>query len=110
MTLGLNLRARAADPGPMDITNPLVWAVLVVVAAAFIIWVRRQDRNGPMSAVPGHEAAGASSNPPSILDLMQRGRKIEAIKLYREEHGVGLREAKEAVEALADGHAVSPSR
>lgn len=30
------------------------------------------------------------------------GRKIEAIKAYREETGAGLREAKEAVEAWMD--------
>ncbi len=32
------------------------------------------------------------------------GKKIEAIKKYREMHGVGLKDAKEAVEALADEH------
>ena len=31
------------------------------------------------------------------------GRKIEAIKLYRQLHGVGLKEAKNAVEAMASG-------
>lgn len=35
-----------------------------------------------------------------VLLLSQRG-KIEAIKLYREHTGVGLREAKDAVEAIA---------
>lgn len=33
-----------------------------------------------------------------ILDIAQKGRKIEAIKLYRSLHGVGLKEAKDAVE------------
>ncbi|MCP4203161.1 MAG: hypothetical protein GY769_14660 [bacterium] len=32
--------------------------------------------------------------------LVRARRKIEAIKLYREIHGVGLKEAKEGVEAL----------
>lgn len=35
--------------------------------------------------------------------LLRRGQKIQAIKLYRERTGVGLREAKEAIEALEDG-------
>ena len=30
--------------------------------------------------------------------LLQRGHKIQAIKVYRALHGVGLKEAKEAVE------------
>jgi ribosomal protein L7/L12 len=38
--------------------------------------------------------------------LIARGRKIEAIKTYRETFGVGLKEAKEAVEALERGESV----
>jgi hypothetical protein len=34
---------------------------------------------------------------------LARGRKIEAIKAYREITGAGLREAKEAVDGLARG-------
>lgn len=48
--------------------------------------------------------------------LLEKGRKIEAIKRYREATGVGLAEAKKAVEAMAapgpdgGGHAaVKPS-
>jgi ribosomal protein L7/L12 len=37
---------------------------------------------------------------PEILDLVRQGRKIQAIKLYRLETGVGLREAKEFVDSL----------
>ena len=36
-----------------------------------------------------------------LLGLLQAGRKIEAIKRYREQHPCGLKEAKEFVEALA---------
>ena len=34
---------------------------------------------------------------------MNAGKKIEAIKLYRQQTGVGLKEAKDAVEALEQG-------
>ena len=37
---------------------------------------------------------------PEILDLVRQGRKIEAIKLYRLETGVGLRQAKEFIDSL----------
>ena len=37
---------------------------------------------------------------PSVQDALQRGNKIEAIKLYREATGVGLAEAKKDVEAI----------
>lgn len=35
---------------------------------------------------------------PRVQDALRRGNKIEAIKIYRELTGVGLAEAKEAVE------------
>jgi ribosomal protein L7/L12 len=35
-----------------------------------------------------------------IMELMKAGQKIEAIKLYREQTGVGLKEAKDYVESL----------
>lgn len=35
-----------------------------------------------------------------VCDLAQSGQKVEAIKLYRQTTGAGLKEAKEAVEAL----------
>ena len=50
-----------------------------------------------------------SSEPPDapelerrVLELMVAGRKIEAINVYREETGCGLREAKNAVEAMGE--------
>ena len=36
-----------------------------------------------------------------LTGLLQDGRKIEAIKRFREQTGVGLKEAKDAVERLA---------
>jgi len=35
-----------------------------------------------------------------IMNLMREGKKIQAIKLYRQETGVGLKQAKEFVESL----------
>jgi ribosomal protein L7/L12 len=36
-----------------------------------------------------------------LRQLLGDGRKIDAIKLYREFHGVGLKEAKQAIDAMA---------
>ena len=47
------------------------------------------------------EYADPSSNPvisPQIQDALRRGNKIEAIKIYRELTGVGLAEAKQAID------------
>jgi hypothetical protein len=48
------------------------------------------------------EAAG-------IVELMRAGKKINAIKLYRERTGVGLKEAKDFVERLAGEQGTSRS-
>jgi large subunit ribosomal protein L7/L12 len=43
-----------------------------------------------------------------VLVLLRARRKIEAIKIYRERTGVGLKEAKDAVEGLAVKHGINP--
>jgi hypothetical protein len=41
-----------------------------------------------------------SGDDPRVLDALRKNNVIEAIKYYREVHGVGLAEAKAAVEAI----------
>lgn len=41
-----------------------------------------------------------------IVVLLKHGRKIDAIKLYREKTGAGLKEAKDFIEALAADHRI----
>jgi ribosomal protein L7/L12 len=72
-----------------------------IAAAAAVIGLgflsRRGERTGSKEVRPG-------SIPPSpglIDDLLRGGQKIEAIKQYRTMHGVGLKEAKDAVDARA---------
>lgn len=54
--------------------------------------------------------AGVSPNlEQDVVSLLQDGRKMDAIKLYREQTGAGLAEAKQAVEALGADHGIQPS-
>lgn len=46
-----------------------------------------------------------SGDDPRLTELIQSGDKIQAIKLYRELTGVGLAEAKDAVERLESMYA-----
>ena len=43
-----------------------------------------------------------------IVSLLEGGRKIVAIKLYRRQTGASLKDAKDFVEALAAKHDISP--
>jgi hypothetical protein len=42
----------------------------------------------------------ADGAPPGVVEALRGRNKIEAIKLYREATGLGLKESKDAVEAL----------
>jgi ribosomal protein L7/L12 len=55
----------------------------------------------PLSAEELHAKV---DNVDALQSLLQSGNKLQAIKLYRQSHGVGLKEAKEAVEALVVGN------
>src|SRR5260370_8517019 len=79
--------------------------VVIIVAAlssslALIAYRLRQNRTLP-GDVPLRTSrllqAGAS---PRVADLLARGDRISAIKAYRQEHQVGLREAKKEIARL----------
>jgi hypothetical protein len=46
-------------------------------------------------------ASLVASEDPRLIELIQGGKEIQAIKLYRELTGVGLAEAKDSVDRLA---------
>lgn len=67
------------------------------------------------------EALEAGAGPPStsdiggdleaeLLRLLGRGDKLEAVKLYKDQKGTSLLEAKQAVESLAAGHGLETQR
>jgi DNA-binding transcriptional MerR regulator len=49
------------------------------------------------SAFP--QALAGAPLPPGVLEALQRGNKIEAIRRLREQTGLGLKESKDAVDA-----------
>lgn len=111
----------------MSETLPL-WQLLLLMLVAFMLgrWsvrpsrprddgIRRpapfthpQDKPAP-AALPGAAAAPVSDVrlPPDVerrvRDLIQRGHKIEAIKDVRYATNLGLKEAKDLVEAMESG-------
>ncbi len=72
----------------------------------------RQAQSAEPSTADNTEESSAEeeSNDPfekQIIDLLSQGKKIPAIKLYREQKGTGLKFSKEAVEALAAKHGIA---
>ncbi len=58
--------------------------------------VERYLRGNTVVAAPSRFPG---SPPPDVVNALQQGRKIEAIRLMRERTGLGLKEAKDAVDA-----------
>ncbi|MEP7302618.1 MAG: ribosomal protein L7/L12 [Caldimonas sp.] len=56
-----------------------------------------QGRRAPIATV-----AAPATLPGAVAAALQRGDRIEAIRLLREAAGLGLKEAKEAVESFQD--------
>ncbi|MBS2535292.1 ribosomal protein L7/L12 [Catenulispora sp. NF23] len=71
------------DPGS-DLYAPLTAATTAAGANGSAVWA-------PGSAI---------ETDPQLAALIQAGKKIQAIKVYREATGAGLKDAKNAVEAL----------
>ncbi|MBR7834723.1 ribosomal protein L7/L12 [Actinospica durhamensis] len=53
------------------------------------------------AAKPTGGPAGAPNLPPEFYEYLRQGRKIQAIKVYREATGVGLKAAKDFVDGCS---------
>ena len=70
----------------------------------------RVDRLQPMAAPPlqlvPQQPTSVPGMSPQVRELIATGNKIGAIKRYREESGLGLKEAKDAVDEFERQHAL----
>jgi ribosomal protein L7/L12 len=90
---------RVAESTQVSVT--ILVAVLLAVCMALLAARSGGER------ISMTEAGSYAEDSERIAEHLVAGRKIAAIKLYREEHGVGLLEAKEAVERLAQTFSAS---
>lgn len=77
---------------------------LLIIAGAvlflmFVILLFSNKQTAGLRSQGHYPEKGKASNE-DVLRLLRSGEKIHAIKCYREIHGVGLKEAKEAVEKI----------
>lgn len=90
---------------PLDSLGPLVVLVIVAVPAGIVALALRTG--GRPAARPAWRHAGPPAISAELWDrvraLAGAGKKVEAIKAIRAETGLGLREAKDLMEAIAAG-------
>jgi ribosomal protein L7/L12 len=67
------------------------------------------DRHQVGKPTPMGVGTAGSAIPPEALAALEQGNKIEAIRLLRERTGLGLKEAKQAVESVQAESQGSPS-
>lgn len=96
----------------MDIWILVALAGLAVGLALMATGSRAQERNRAtariatierkLDAVMAHLGVAAPApEEPEVVRLLELGKRIEAIKVYRERTGLGLAEAKGAVDEIA---------
>jgi len=88
--LGILLTALARSPSVIFRPGDQVWRRRIEAKLDAIL--------GNLGIQPPDPGA-ASGLSPGVRQLADGGQKIQAIKLHREETGLGLKEAKDAVEA-----------
>jgi len=86
--------------GPKDYNEQLVQAAEAEHQAA-----ARHKTHAHEDATPVVDSQSSEALVAAVLERVRAGNKIEAIKLYKDSTGQGLKESKDAVEALAAGHA-----
>jgi len=90
-------------------------AIVVLLVLVGIVATKGSGRRGGAPAAPSRGAASPAPLPlgpeldAEIGRLLSSGKKIEAIKVYRNATGVGLAEAKNRVEAWTIGAVPAPA-
>jgi ribosomal protein L7/L12 len=86
-----------------------IWTIVAVVAIAFVVGfiIRRVFFGKKQLPDPLTNMNMTLVEDGGVEELLRSGRKIEAIKRYRQQTGVGLKEAKEAVERMEAGNVSS---
>ena len=84
----------------------LALTVLIIVVALYVLYRSRQWTKRAREV--GRYPAPGQGTDEDVRRFVRHGRKMTAMKLYREIHGVDITEAKKAVERMAgDGDSKS---
>jgi ribosomal protein L7/L12 len=76
--------------------------LIILVAIVLVVVLSRKDPSGASARMETPPLSQEETDR-QVRDYLARGMKINAIKAYRDYYKVGLKEAKDAVEALEPG-------
>ncbi len=99
-----------ADNTPTTLTCPSCGAPLEYDGTSSIVRCRFCKNIALIPGLPSAQEATPRASLDEVRRLAQNGNLIEAIRRYREIYGVGLKEAKDAVDALSAGKVIEVHR
>ena len=84
-----------------------VWLVPVFLFIGFLLgWMSRGSNESGVTIMPPRSPEELDGR---IRGLLAQGKTIEAIKIYREFHHVGLKDAKDVVDAMERNLVLPPN-
>jgi hypothetical protein len=84
-----------------------VWLVPVFLLIGFLLgWISRGSNESGVTIIPPRSPEELDGR---VRGLLAQGRTIEAIKIYRQFHHVGLKDAKDIVEAMERNLVLPPN-
>lgn len=89
----------------MNVSLILIGAALIVVVVLLILWLLRRSWGNFPSETPRQppiisRSSASIENDSEVRTLIAHGNKIAAIKRVRDMTGLGLKEAKDYVDAI----------
>jgi outer membrane protein assembly factor BamB/ribosomal protein L7/L12 len=99
-----------ADNTPTTLTCPSCGAPLEYDGTSPIVRCRFCKNIALVPGLPAAQEATPRASLDEVRRLAQNGNLVDAIRRYRELYGVGLKDAKDAVDALAAGKVVEVHR
>lgn len=84
-----------------------VWLVPVFLFIGFLLgWISRGSDESGVTVIPPRSPEELDGR---VRGLLAQGRTIEAIKIYRQFHHVGLKDAKDIIDAMERNLVLPPS-
>ncbi|WP_431896843.1 ribosomal protein L7/L12 [Nonomuraea sp. bgisy101] len=90
--------------GPAELLIVLAVIAVVALLVTLVVTAAVRAARRPATTPPPNRPVAPHDLEAALRDLVAGGRQIHAIKLLRQHTGLGLKQAKDVVDAIAAGH------